>query len=167
MWQSQIEIECCIVGFDTSSTFLTRDRPIVYSYISSVGIYIPFVAFYGVLYKCITKFKAPCCCWTSVKLRRSWWGKWKMLKYRNESTEVRRKGRLSVSSALILSHNCVCWGLVAKEWLSPNDVRSRSWDLGLRISGLEMILVCQMTFSQPCLNIWCTRYLWSVYEPYP
>ena len=59
-------------------------------------------------------------------------GKWKMLKCGNQSTEkeVRKpkygsekKSFLSVFSAL-LSHEYVCWGLVAK---STCDVRAGSW----------------------------------------
>jgi len=41
-------------------------------------------------------------------------------KYRSE-----KKSCLLVSSAL-LTHKCVCWGLVPKRWLNHWDVRARS-----------------------------------------
>ena len=56
-------------------------------------------------------------------------------KYRSE-----KKSHLLVFSTL-LSHNCVCWGLVAKGWLYPCDVRAGSWDLGLSLSWCKWLPV--------------------------
>ena len=53
-------------------------------------------------------------------------------KYRNQSIEVRRK-----AAYWCLVPYCVCWGLVAKEWLYPIDVRAGSWALGLQRASLS------------------------------
>ena len=56
-------------------------------------------------------------------------------KYGNRSTETEvqewEEICLSVTTAL-LTYEWMCLGLVAKEWLSPSNVRAKSWDLRLQ-----------------------------------
>ena len=63
-----------------------------------------------------------------------------MLKCGNWSTETgacsEKKSCLSVSSAL-LTHNWVYWGLLAKGWLSPSDLRAESCGLGPQQASLS------------------------------
>ena len=52
-------------------------------------------------------------------------GKWKTLKCGNWSTEMEvQKQKYIREKKSHLSPNCVCWGLVARGWLSPSDVRA-------------------------------------------
>ena len=48
-------------------------------------------------------------------------------KYGNESMkmEVRRKDARRCLMPYCLLHNCECWGLIAKWWLSPSNVRAK------------------------------------------
>ena len=70
------------------------------------------------------------------------------LKYGNGSTERKyrseKSSRLSVFSA-ILTHECVCWGLVAKMGLNLCDVKAGSSALGLRQALLSQ---CACSDSQ-------------------
>ena len=63
---------------------------------------------------------------------------WLKPKYGNRSE---KKSRLSVFSAL-LTHECVCWGLVDKRGLNPCDVKAGYLALGLRQASLSQIVQC-------------------------
>ena len=62
-------------------------------------------------------------------------------KYGNRSMKVKKKSHLSVLSVL-LTNDCVCWGLVANGWLSPSDLGAESWDLSCSERCATMVTIC-------------------------
>ena len=83
------------------------------------------------------------------------WGKWKMLQCWDWSTETEvqnwEESHLLVSSAL-LTHRCVFWDLLGKQWMSPS---ARSWDLRLQQALLHGYAWCHM--ARPNHNEWANH----------
>ena len=76
-------------------------------------------------------------------------------KYRNQFTKAVSRKCLLVFINALLSHDYVCWGLVANGWLSPNNLGAGSWYFRLQRALLSWY---QGKWPDPC-NLMLTRWV--------